>query len=204
MSACLRRFREEHFLHDQQLEFAAPVSQRRRNAPADSRRRRRAPLIFPTAPLPPFAARSGPASRKSPPPQMLARSFSRAPASSSVRVARQAVRQHAHVRRAARIGVIAQRHVAHLAWQLRAERHEVARSPRRNFRAENDRDVRSASSAAFSATSCSTISRARLPFASAPASEPRPLPCPAGTCTNCVALRCSLMSRALSTKSREP
>ena len=57
-----------------------------------------------------------------------------------VRVARQAIWQDTHVRRAARIGVVCQRHVAHLPGQLRAERREQSNRGAGNFRAKNDGD----------------------------------------------------------------
>ena len=58
-----------------------------------------------------------------------------------VRVSRQTVRQHAHVRSAARIRVIAQHQVARLTRQLRTKRNQRRNGGAGNFRAENNGNI---------------------------------------------------------------
>lgn len=56
-------------------------------------------------------------------------------------VARQAVRQDAHVRCAARIRVVAERHVAGLSREARAERHQILNRGPLHICAENNHDI---------------------------------------------------------------
>ena len=59
-----------------------------------------------------------------------------------MRVTRQPIRQQTHVRGTARIRVVAERHVANFAVQLRPERHKLRDRRAGNFRAENDGHLR--------------------------------------------------------------
>ncbi len=80
-----------------------------------------------------------------------------------VGVARQAVRQNSHIGSAARIRVIAERHVANFAGKLRAKRNQLRDRRAGNFRAKHNRDVRlRLPVAALSSTSCSTSSGRKL------------------------------------------
>ena len=58
-----------------------------------------------------------------------------------VRVTRQTIGQHAHVRCAARVRVIAESHEAGLAAEARGERNQVANRSALNVRAEENQDV---------------------------------------------------------------
>ncbi len=137
----LRGFRQKQILHDEQVEFAQAIrSRRRRMFSPDLRRRRRARAVVPWPR--PRASRAHPGRAFPEASRPKARRIFRARFDVRNRgIAGEHVRQQAHVRSAARIRVIAERHVARLPGQGRAEFHKIADRRARELRAENDDDV---------------------------------------------------------------
>ena len=103
-----------------------------RNASADSRPSRRAPCSLPDCAASTICGVVMPGFDGITPPHSFSNA-SRRLRVVDIRVARQPVGQHAHVRRAARIRVVAERHVAHFALAASNRMSPAPRSPRRKL-----------------------------------------------------------------------